>query len=315
MSLRSPLKFGVVGVGHMGRHHARILRGLSEAELVAVADVDPETARAVAADMGVTSLSDARDLIGRVDAVTVAVPTAAHHDVSMPFLDAGIPVLVEKPIAATLAEADLMVAAAAAADVTLAVGHSERYNPAISTALSLVTSPRFVEVHRLAAFPARGLDVDVVFDVMIHDLDVVLACANALPESIDAVGVPVLTDRVDIANARIRFDNGCIANLTASRISRERVRKLRFFQQDSYISVDCALQQVEAWRVQRHPGEEPEIAGGPVVVPEGEPLERELADFVSVIQHGGEPGVTGAAGRRALELADRVARAIDDGRR
>ncbi len=297
----------------MGRHHARILRGLPEVELVAVADVDLDRARAVAADVGAEPFADAGDLIGRVDAVTVAVPTAAHQAVSMPFLDAKIPVLVEKPIAATLEQADLMVAAAEAADITLAVGHSERYNPAITTALALVTSPRFVEIHRLAAFPARSLDVDVVFDVMIHDLDVVLACTNAVPESIEAVGVPVLTDRVDIANARIRFNNGCIANLTASRISRERVRKLRFFQQDSYVSIDCALQQVEAWRVQSRPGAEPEIAGGPVAVPEGEPLERELADFVSAIQTGGEPGVTGTAGRRALELAARVARAIDEG--
>lgn len=310
MSDPSRLRVAVVGVGYMGQHHARILQAMPGVDLVAVADVDSGAAQAVGASVGAQPLTDMQQLIGHVDAVTVAVPTGVHHAVSMPLLEANIPVLVEKPIAATLDQADEMVAAAEEAAVTLAVGHSERYNPAITTALPLVTSPRFIEIHRLASFPARGLDVDVVFDVMIHDLDVLLACVDAAPESIEAVGVPVLTDRTDIANARIRFDDGCIANLTASRISRERVRKLRFFQQDSYLSVDCAMQQVESWRVSRGPGREPEIDGGSVEVPAGEPLECELVDFVSAVKHGVEPKVTGTAGRRALALAEEVALAI-----
>ena len=307
---REPLRVGVVGVGHRGRHHARLLSRLADVELVAVVDTDAGRAERVAAETGARPETDAAHLLSDVDAVTVAVPTECHTQTALPFLRAGVPVLVEKPIAASLAEADEMIGVAREAGVVLAVGHSERYNPAIAMALSLVKDPRFVEVHRLAAFPARGLDVDVVFDVMIHDLDVVLAAVEAEPESVEAVGVPVLTDRVDIANARIRFENGCIANLTASRISRDRVRKLRFFQQNAYISVDCASQQVEAWRVTRETGGEPVINGGPIDVPEGEPLERELVDFVEAVRQGRAPGVDGTVGRRALALAERVAAAM-----
>lgn len=305
-----PLKVGVVGVGHLGRHHARILAGLPEVHLVAVADLDESRAQQVAQETGARAETEATRLLRTVDAVTVAVPTQAHEEVALPFLQAGVPVLVEKPIAASLVQADTMLDAARDSDTILAVGHSERHNPAIMAALPLVTDPRFVEVHRLATFSPRSLDVDVVFDVMIHDLDVVLAMVDAEPVSIEAVGVPVLSDRSDIANARIRFENGCIANLTASRISRDRVRKLRFFQQDAYISVDCAAQQVEAWHVSREAGRAPVIHGGAVEVPAGEPLERELVDFVTAVRAGTVPGVDGPAGRRALALADRIASAI-----
>ena len=213
-------------------------------------------------------------------------------------------------MASTLAEADAMIQVASERGTILAVGHSERYNPAVTAAMPLVTEPRFVEVHRLAAFPARGLDVDVVFDVMIHDLDVLLAIVKAEPVSVEAVGVPVLTDRIDIANARLRFGNGCIANLTASRISRDRVRKLRFFQHHALVTVDCATQQVEAFRVTRSPDGEPAIEGGPVSVPDGEPLELELRDFLNAVRGGEPPLVDGAAGRRALALAERIAGAM-----
>lgn len=304
------LRMGVVGVGHVGRHHARILAGRDDVSLVAVADVDAGRARDVAGETGARPETDAHELLGDVDAVTVAVPTAAHEAVAVPFLEAGVPVLVEKPMAATLAEADSMVDASRRSGAILGVGHSERYNPAIATALPLVRNPRFVEIHRLAAFPARSLDVDVVFDVMIHDLDVVLAFVDGTPVVIEAVGVPVLSDRVDIANARIRFDSGCIVNLTASRISRDRVRKLRFFQTDALVTVDCAAQEVEAWRVVRHAHREPEIIGGRIEVPPGEPLAHELDDFVQSVRKGREPTVSGVAGRRALELADRVAQSI-----
>ena len=301
---------GVVGVGHLGRHHARLLAGLPDVDLVAVVDTNATRAEAVAAETRARPETDPVTLLSDVDAVTLAVPTEAHQRVALPFLQQGIPVLVEKPIAASVEQADHMINAAADSGAILAVGHTERYNPAIATALPLITAPRFVEVHRLAVFPARSLDIDVVFDVMIHDLDVVLAIVKSQPVSIEAVGVPVLSERADIANARIRFDNGCIANLTASRISRDRVRKLRFFQQDAYISVDCAAQQVEAWSVTRRPGHEPSIKGGPLKVPQGEPLERELVDFVGAVRTGGRPSVDGHDGRRALVLAQQIADAM-----
>lgn len=309
MSIR-PLRMGVVGVGHLGHHHARILSGLPDVELVAVVDSDVGRAARVAAETGSHAETDPNVLFASVDAVTLAVPTEAHQRIALPFLRRGIPVLVEKPIAASIEQADEMILAAAEAKTILAVGHTERYNPAIATAQPLITKPRFVEVHRLAQFPGRSLDIDVVFDVMIHDLDVLLALVQAAPVSIEAVGVPVLSDRVDIANARIRFADGCIANLTASRVSRERVRKLRFFQKDGLISIDCAARQVEAWRVTRPRGAEPSIEGGAIDVPPGEPLQRELIDFVGAIRTGRRPSVDGHDGRRALALAQQVADAL-----
>ena len=304
------LRIGVVGVGHVGRHHARILAELPDVKLVAVADIDAARAAAVAATSGCRAEGDADALLAGLDAVTVAVPTEAHLRVALPFLERGIPVLVEKPIAASVTEADALIAAASGAGTILAVGHTERYNPAVTVARPLITAPRFIEVHRLARFPERSLDIDVVFDVMIHDLDLVLDLGGSAPAAIEAVGVPVLSERVDIANARIRFENGCIANLTASRISRDRVRKLRFFQNDGLIAVDCGAQQVDVWRVRRPAGAEPAIEGGALGVPPGEPLRLELADFVHAVRSGGRPGVDGPAGRRALALAQQVADAM-----
>lgn len=308
-----PLRVAVVGVGHLGRHHARILASLPEVELVAVIDTNRERAETVAAESGSAALTDMQSVVGRVEAVVVAVPTRSHCEVARPLVERGVAVLVEKPIAASLAEADALMAAARASGATLAVGHTERYNPAVTVALPLVSTPRFIEVHRLGAFPGRSLDIDVVFDVMIHDLDVVLALVKSEPVAIEAVGVPVLTDRVDIANARIRFASGCIANLTASRISRDRVRKVRFFQPDAYISIDCAAQEVEAWRVVRQAGRPPAIEGGPLAVSPGEPLELELRDFVRAARTGGPPLVSAEDGRRALALAQQVAEAMRSG--
>ncbi len=303
-------RVAVVGVGHFGRHHARVLSALPGVRLEAVVDIDPARAKAAAAEVGTAFACDVSSLGGRVDAVTLAVPTASHYAVALPLLERGVSVLVEKPIARSVAEADELIAAAAASGAVLAVGHTERYNPAVAAALPLVRSPRFIEVHRIGAFPGRSLDIDVVFDLMIHDLDIILAAVGGDVVSVEAVGVPVLTDRVDIANARLRFETGCIANLTASRISRERIRKLRFFQRDAYISVDCAEQEVEGWRVTRGAGPVPTIDGGKIDVPRGEPLARELADFVAAVAGGPAPLVDGAAGRRALALAVRVAEAM-----
>ena len=216
---RTGPRVAVVGVGHFGRHHARILSTLPGARLVAVVDIDADRAAAVAAETGAAPETDVTALDGRVDAVTLAVPTESHHAVALPLLERGVSVLVEKPMARSVAEADALIAAAAASGAVLAVGHTERYNPAVAAALPLVRAPRFIEVHRIGAFAARSLDIDVVFDVMIHDLDIILTTVGTEVATVEAVGVPVLTDRVDIANARLRFTSGCIANITASRIS------------------------------------------------------------------------------------------------
>lgn len=307
------LRVAVVGAGHLGRHHARILSTLEGARLVAVVDTIHERAVEAAASSGARALTDVRDLAGEVDAVTVAVPTELHRDVALPLLQEGIAVLVEKPMARSVAEADELLAAAAASGATLAVGHTERYNPAVAAVLPLVTSPRFIEVHRLGVFPDRSLDIDVVFDLMIHDLDIILALVGSDVESIEAVGVPVLTSKFDIANARLKFASGCIANVTASRISRDRVRKIRFFQPDAYISIDYAAQEVEGWRLVPRQGGRPAIEGGPLPVERDEPLRRELADFVRAARTKTAPLVDGHAGRRALELAARIAEKMELG--
>jgi predicted dehydrogenase len=300
------LRIAVVGVGHLGRHHARILASLPGAELAAVVDINAPRAREVAAATATRALTDYRELFGQVDAVTIAVPTERHAEVGCACLEAGIATLVEKPLARTVDEADALIEAAARRGAVLAVGHTERFNPAVAAARPLLRNPRFIEVHRLGTFPERSLDIDVVFDLMIHDLDVLLSIVDADVESIEAVGVPVLTSRVDIANARLRFGDGCIANLTASRISRDRVRKIRFFQPSAYLSIDYAAQKVERWTLVKHDGAAPSIAGGELDVPREEPLKRELADFVAAIVAGRAPAVSGADGRRALHLAQQI---------
>jgi predicted dehydrogenase len=305
------IRVGVIGVGHLGRHHARILSGLDGARLVAVVDVIPERAAQVAESAGTRALSDSRELLDRVDAVTIAAPTELHREIALPFLERGIAVLVEKPMARSLSEADEMIEAARASNAVLAVGQTERFNPAVNAVMPLVTAPRFIEVHRLGVFPERSLDIDVVFDLMIHDLDIILAMVKSDVVSIEAVGVPVLTPRYDIANARLRFASGCIANVTASRISRDRVRKIRFFQPDSYLSIDYAAQEVEAWRLVRRDGARPSIEGGAIPVERDEPLRRELADFVRAARERSRALVDGDAGRRALELATRIAEKME----
>jgi predicted dehydrogenase len=308
------LRIAVIGVGHLGKHHARILASLPGVELVAVVDTNRARAEEIAASHGTQALFDARHLDGRVDAVTVAVPTAIHRDIALPFLDAGIAALVEKPLARSLAEADELITAAGRSNAILAVGHTERFNPAVAAAQRLLTDPRFIEVHRLGTFPERSLDIDVVFDLMIHDLDVVLSLVASEVAAVDAVGVPVLTSRVDIANARLRFVNGCIVNLTASRISRDRVRKIRFFQPAAYVSIDYAAQKLEIYRLETGSGPAPAIRGGDVAVENDEPLRLELADFADAVVSRRPPRVTGEQGRRALELAQQITDRIDDGR-
>ena len=306
MSEGRPVRIAVIGVGALGRHHARLLAALPGAQLVAVVDTDRGRAEEVAKAAGCQALVSVADLPAALDAVSVAVPTEAHAELAVPFLDRGVAVLVEKPIARTLAEADAMIAAAERSGALLATGHTERFNPAVAAVLGRVERPRFVEVHRLGTFPDRSLDIDVVFDLMIHDLDLLLATVGEAVVSVEAVGVPVLTGRVDIANARLTFGSGCIANLTASRISRERIRKLRFFQPHSYLSVDCASQEAEAYRLVAGEDGRPRIDGGKLDVQKDEPLRLELQDFVEAVRTGGRPRVTGADGRRALALATQI---------
>ena len=301
----SALRVGVIGVGHLGKHHARILSAMAGVELVGVVDRNLGRAGEIASEYGTRPSLDARELMGKVDAVTIAVPTEMHLDMARPFLQAGVPVLVEKPMARSLDEADAMIALSTRSGAILGVGQTERFNPAVAVAREHLTDPRFIEVHRLGTFPERSLDIDVVFDLMIHDLDVILSLVKSDVESIDAVGVPVLTKRVDIANARVRFANGCLANLTASRISRERVRKIRFFQPEAYLSIDYAAQKVEKYTLDKILGI-PKINGGEVPVTHEEPLHRELADFVDAVRSKRQPLVNGDDGRRALALAQAI---------
>lgn len=308
------LRMAVVGVGYLGRHHARILSQMPGVTLTAVVDPNRSRAAEVAAACGARALADVAELDpDAIDGVTIAAPTAAHHALARPLLARGIAVLVEKPLARTLDEADDLIATAARAGAVLGVGHTERFNPAVAAALPFLRAPGFVEVHRLGTFPERSLDIDVVLDLMIHDLDVLLATVGGEVTRIEAVGVPVLTDRVDIANARLRFEAGCIANVTASRISRDRVRKVRFFQRDSYVSIDYASQEVERYALRRPPGGPPVIEGGRLEVARDEPLRLELADFAEAVRQRGHPRVTGADGRRALALAQRVIAAMESG--
>jgi predicted dehydrogenase len=313
VSAREPLRTGVVGVGHLGRHHARILASLPGVELVAAVDLEPSRAQAAVAGTTAEAVTDYRALFDRVDAVTIAVPTVDHLRIASAFLERGIHVLVEKPMTASLAEADEMLRVAERSGAILAVGHTERFNPAVEAALAALKQPRFIEIHRLSGFPERSLDIDVVFDVMIHDLDLILAIDPSEVVAVEAVGVPVLTPRIDIANARVKFASGCIANLTASRISRDKVRKFRCFQPDMYVSIDSGAQELEVWRLRHQPEGRPAIEGGAVPVPHGEPLAKEIADFVEAVRDGRAPRVTGEAGRRALALAARVADAIAGG--
>jgi predicted dehydrogenase len=276
---------------------------LPDVTLVGIVDVDESRAAEIATASGTVAYTDPRSLFGKVDAVTVAVPTEGHLDVAMAFIEQGVHVLVEKPLARTMDEADRLVSAAAARGVLLAVGHTERFNPAVDAARKLLHRPRFIEAHRLGTFPERSLDIDVVFDLMIHDLDIVLSLVGEPVVSVEAVGVPVLTPRIDIANVRLRFEGGCIANLTASRISRDRVRKIRVFQAQTYLSVDYAAQEVEHWTVSLDGAGKPSIQGGKLEVTRDEPLKRELADFVLAVRDGRPPAVTGEQGRDALRLA------------
>ena len=298
----SDVRVGVVGVGALGQHHARIYSQLQGARLAGIFDIDGPRAREVAGRHGAPVFSHLRDLLPEVDAVSVAVPTVDHYRVARALLEAGKDVLVEKPMTASLAEADDLVRLSGERGAVLQVGHVERFNPAFGLLRRAVMAPRFVEVHRLSVFSARSLDIDVVLDLMIHDLDLVLALDPSELVQVDAVGVPVLTPKVDIANARLRFASGLIANLTASRVSTERVRKFRVFAPRTYVSADLAAREAQVYRLVGEGGQ-PEIRMEQVSAPEQEPLRLQLEAFVRVVRDRATPEVSGPDGRRALALA------------
>jgi predicted dehydrogenase len=297
-------------VGALGQHHARVYSELPEAELVGVYDRDASRAAEVAARFGCACFPTLDDLVGAAAAVSVVVPTVDHHSVGKVVLEAGKDLLIEKPIARSLDEADALIALAAAKGCVLQVGHIERWNPATEALRSNAREPRFIEVHRMAAFSPRSLDVDVVLDLMIHDLDLVLALDASELVQIDAVGVPVLTPKVDIANARLRFASGLIANLTASRVSADRMRKFRVFAPQTYVSADFASREAQVYRLRPGaPGGLPEIAVEQTGKTGEEPLTRELRAFVAAVRDR-RPVVTGEDGRKALALALRVLEAM-----
>ena len=274
--------------------------------LTGVVDVNRDRAAKVAGECGTRAFGNVNEIPDQLDVVVIAVPTERHAAVALPLIESGVHTLVEKPVTQTVPEADALIAAARRAGVVLAVGHSERFNPAVAAARPHIKDPRFIEVHRLGTSPERSLDIDVVLDLMIHDLDLILSVVASEVERVEAVGVPVLTPRVDIANARVRFKNGCIANLTASRISRESVRKIRFFQRDAYVSIDTAARDVEMWSLVPQPGAAPKIGGGKLAVNGDEPLKGELEDFIAAVRERRPPAVSGEEGRAALALAVRI---------
>jgi predicted dehydrogenase len=305
------IRVAVVGTGEFGRNHARVYKELEGVEFVGVYDESAERAGAVAQEFQTTLFHSLEELRGRVDAASVAVPTVFHATVGCRLMEMGLDVLVEKPMAVNLSEADDLLQAAKKNGRILQVGHVERFNPAVTAVEPILNRPLFFEVHRLGVFTPRSLDVDVIYDLMIHDLDILLALVNEPVVEVKAVGIPVLTEKVDIAHARLEFAGGAVANITASRVSTERVRKMRFFQQHEYISLDYARR--DALRIGvKKPGPQPEFGFEKLNAPAVEPLHAELQAFVDAVRSRKEPPTNGAAGRAALELASRVMASIQE---
>src|SRR6266404_2963952 len=297
------LRVGVVGVGHIGGNHARIYSELPNAEFVAIRDTDPVRSAENARKFGVQSATSLDEFAGLIDAASVATPTSSHFSIAQDLLARGKHLLIEKPITENTAEARELAQLAAARGLVLQVGHVERFNPVLSALEQRLTHPRFIEAHRLSPYPNRSTDIGVVLDLMIHDLEIILHLVRSPIESIDAVRV--LSRAEDIANARLRFASGCIANITSSRISPERMRKIRVFQEDAYLSLDYQSQSGEIYRREGR-----EIRREPVAIEKEEPLRQQLASFVECAITGGEPKVSGSHGAAALELAVEITKRI-----
>src|SRR5438128_3761313 len=305
------IRVAVVGCGEFGCNHARVYKEMEGANLVGVYDSDAARAGKFAVEFGARTFGSVDELRGVVDAASVAVPTIAHAQVGCRLMEQGIDVLVEKPMAATLEEADELVDSARRNKRILQVGHVERFNPAVLAVESILNRPLFFEVHRLGVFTPRSLDVDVIYDLMIHDLDILLALVGEPVTEVKAVGIPVLTDKVDLAHAALELKGGAVANVTASRVSTERVRKMRFFQQHEFISLDYARRDALRIGVKKL-GPQPEFGFEKLNAPAVEPLHAELEAFVAASRSRREPRTNGAAGRAALELASRVMASIQE---
>jgi predicted dehydrogenase len=304
-----PVRVAVVGAGSFGRNHLRVLRQDENAHLVAVVDIDPKRAQDAASQCECAALTSIGELAGiGVDAAVVATPTVTHADIGCTLMEAGVDVLVEKPIAHDLASAERLIEAAKRAGRVLQVGHLERFNPAVAAMRKMVTRPLFFEVHRLSLFSPRSLDVDVVLDLMIHDLDIVLSLTGLMPEETRAAGISILSDKVDIANVRLAFRGGCICNLTASRVSTERVRKIRLFQPRQYLSLDYARQDLVAFEVSG----DRQIGFQSVTVEKDEPLKLELGSFLHSVRSRENPRVSGAEAARALAVALEILDKIEE---
>jgi predicted dehydrogenase len=300
-------RIAVFGVGYMGKFHAEKFAAVADAELVAVADADAKRAAEVAVALGCAHAADYRELLPRIDAACVAVPTEKHCEVVLACLQAGVHVLVEKPLARTLEEADRMIALARAKGRVLQVGHLQRFNPAFQALAAETAKPLFIDIERLAPFKARGIDVDVILDLMIHDLDLALALARAPLEQVSASGFRVLTESIDIANARLEFADGCIASLSASRVSQAAVRKMRVFKHDGYVSANLQEQKLRHVRRGASGIEETEQAFARV-----DELQAQAGEFVRAVRGGATPQASGEQGRQVLALALQVARLVDE---
>jgi len=303
------VRVAVVGAGEFGRNHSRVYHDLPGVELVGVLDQDSARATEVAKEFQTRCFRNIEELRGAVEAASVAVPTVLHAEIGCQLLEMGIDTLIEKPMASTLPEADRLLETADRHGRILQVGHVERFNPAVLAVEPIVNRPLFFEVHRLGVFTPRSLDVDVIYDLMIHDLDILLALVKQPVSEVKAVGIPVLTDKVDIAHARLEFTGGAVGNVTASRVSTERVRKMRFFQQHEYISLDYARRDALRIGVKR-PGPQPEFGFEKLLAPAAEPLRAELEAFAQAVRTRVLPKTDGEAGRAALELAARVMESI-----
>ena len=299
------LRIGVVGVGHIGSNHARIYSELPNAQLVGILDIDPARADEIGGKYKAKAVASLNEFAGMIDAASVATPTSAHFSIARDLLAQGKHLLIEKPITEKTSDARDLAQVAAEKGLVLQVGHVERFNPVLSALEQRLTHPRFIEAHRLSPYPNRSTEIGVVLDLMIHDLEIILHLVDSTVENIDAVGVPVLSRGEDIANARLRFASGCIANVTSSRISPERMRKIRVFQEDAYLSLDYQGQSGEIYR--RVDGQ---ITREPVAIEKEEPLRQQLASFVDCALTGGEPRVSGSHAAAALELAVEITRRI-----
>jgi predicted dehydrogenase len=305
-----PLRAGVIGVGHLGQHHARLYASLPGSQLIGVVDQSPERGHTIAERYGVRLFQTAEELLPQVDVVSIAVPTSAHYDVARRCLQAGKHVLVEKPLAVMPGEARELVETAKTRNCQLQVGHSERFNPVMRVMRPHIGRPVFIECHRLSSFSERGTDVDVVLDLMIHDLDLVLSFDPGPVEEIRAAGVAVLSATIDIANARIQFQSGCVANLTASRVSTNKMRRLRLFQPDQYLSIDFQTRQGMICRRQTKAGGRPTVAIEQLQGSDEEPLKLQLESFLDAVRDGKTPVISGEDGVAAIEVAHDVLRAI-----